>query len=306
MAKNYFKSSITLNPFHGLTFVIWLLACTLKIYAITNTEQLKDSSYNNLTEQTIFYVDSSLYDKEFLQNEIKCSNGDVSTYHVFSHGKPGELFINGDWLNSFEIERFLKSRIQGLKSAINHINIYGCNFAKGEKGKQAVAYLEAALGVSVAASDDITGIDGDWELEITAEANPVRSIAVPGWKHNLQTASLSATKTSSVDFAVVGERIQYTVDVTNNGDATATNLVVNDLLPEGVTYGPGTAYMNPTIQTEDFEAGAGGWTGSAGNGKPPVVMIPDAFVLENIKIRSFFVLFDELFIPLKRINENKS
>ncbi len=50
-----------------------------------------------------------------------------------------------------------------------HINIYGCEFAKGEKGNAAVSFLETFLDVSIAASDDITGTAGDWKLEITGK-----------------------------------------------------------------------------------------------------------------------------------------
>ncbi|MCP3893799.1 MAG: DUF4347 domain-containing protein, partial [Bacteroides sp.] len=63
------------------------------------------------------------------------------------------------------------------------LNIYGCNFAKGEKGCQAVAYLEKTLGISIAASDDITGKDGDWELEI---GNAQNALTLNHYGYSLQ------------------------------------------------------------------------------------------------------------------------
>ncbi|MPZ49625.1 MAG: DUF11 domain-containing protein [Dehalococcoidia bacterium] len=47
---------------------------------------------------------------------------------------------------------------------------------------------------------------------------------------------LSINKTDSPDPVVAGEILTYTVDVTNNGGNTATNAVVTDTLPSGVTY----------------------------------------------------------------------
>jgi hypothetical protein len=110
-------------------------------------------------------------------------NGD-KVLHVFSHGKSGMLLLDGKWRNAEEISSWL-SENYNLKN-YNYINIYGCEFAKGEKGLNAVAYLENALGLSVAASDDITGRDGDWKLEV---GNSNYSIFIPNYEGNLQYAS---------------------------------------------------------------------------------------------------------------------
>jgi hypothetical protein len=65
-----------------------------------------------------------------------------------------------------------------------HLNIYGCEFAKEAKGQAAVAYLEKELGITVAASTNITGRDGDWTLEI---GQPLAAISLPNYRGNLQT-----------------------------------------------------------------------------------------------------------------------
>ena len=127
-----------------------------------NAELAPVSSRDNFIPDN-YFIDSNVKDSYIFTNAIKENNLQGKSFHLFTHGKPGQLLIDGEWLNAPEVANLLRTEIS---PSINHINIYGCEFAKGEKGRQAVSYLETALGVSVSASDDITGIDGDWELEI--------------------------------------------------------------------------------------------------------------------------------------------
>ena len=103
-----------------------------------------------------------------------------NTFDLVSHGRPGELLIDGEWKDASKIVAFLKFQIA---PQTKHINIYGCEFAKGEKGMQAIAYIEKALGVSIAASNNITGKDGDWTLEV---GQVLTAITVSNYQGNLQ------------------------------------------------------------------------------------------------------------------------
>ncbi|MBU2235484.1 DUF11 domain-containing protein, partial [Patescibacteria group bacterium] len=50
---------------------------------------------------------------------------------------------------------------------------------------------------------------------------------------------LQITKDVNVEFANPGDTVDYTVVVTNVGDATAINVILTDVLPEGLTYPEG-------------------------------------------------------------------
>jgi hypothetical protein len=100
---------------------------------------------------------------------------------LFSHGQPGLLLLEGKWQNAAQIANWLTSN--NLLANKQHINIYACEFAQGQKGLDAVAYLESTLGVSVAASTNMTGRNGDWTLEV---GQPIASIALPNYEGNLQ------------------------------------------------------------------------------------------------------------------------
>ncbi|MFV0471280.1 MAG: DUF4347 domain-containing protein, partial [Paludibacteraceae bacterium] len=125
------------------------------------------------------YIDESVEDAGVILSEVQTNN---KTFQLFSHGRAGELLLNGEWMGAEKIAMFLKPRIVGF----TQLNIYGCEFAKGEKGREAVAYLETILGINVAASDDITGKDGDWELEVGAKT---ALLQVPNYKYNLQCST---------------------------------------------------------------------------------------------------------------------
>jgi uncharacterized repeat protein (TIGR01451 family) len=51
-----------------------------------------------------------------------------------------------------------------------------------------------------------------------------------------RSADISITKTESVDPAIAGGSLSYTVQVTNNGPSDATGVTVTDVLPAGLTF----------------------------------------------------------------------
>jgi len=107
-----------------------------------------------------YFIDKNVSNfplNEFLQKTHELKND----FFVFTHGKPGKLLINGQWLSDEKLEKWLKLHSKG-----NSIRIYSCDFGKGIVGKTALNSLTKNLKVNISASDDITGIDGDWDLEV--------------------------------------------------------------------------------------------------------------------------------------------
>ena len=126
------------------------------------------------------YVDSEVKELDLADHSF-----DSGVFHLFTHGKPGHLYIDGAWLNIGQIRDWMNEK--GFLQSKSHLNIYGCEFGRGIGGERAVQFLEMQLGVSVAASNDTTGVEGDWELEV---GSPQNLIQLPEYPYNLQNATL--------------------------------------------------------------------------------------------------------------------
>ena len=129
------------------------------------------------------YIDKDVMSSSLIEEST--INTEESSFHLFSHGKSGELLIEGQWRDAKQIVHWLKDNemLQNQKQ----LNIYGCEFAKGEKGLAAVQYLEESLGLNISASNDVTGIDGDWELEV---GGSFASLEINDYAYNLQSCNL--------------------------------------------------------------------------------------------------------------------
>ena len=136
-----------------------------------------------------FFIDDSVENLE-LSNIFFAKD----VFHLFTHGEPGKLFINNQWLDKTAIANWLQDNRKIQKKI--HLNIYGCNFAKGEKGLDAIAYLEKELGLSIAASDDVTGRDGDWHLEV---GSPSNVLSIPQYAYSLQCANYGTANSEDYD-----------------------------------------------------------------------------------------------------------
>ncbi len=143
-------------------------------------------------QKSILFVDAQITNKKGLQSFVM---DDIQTIHLFSHGRSGELLIDGEWKDAKAIVSFLNSEFAIQNDQFKTINIYGCEFAKGEKGKQAVAYLENKLGLQVNASTNITGKDGDWVLEVGDKDYT----SVFSYEGNLQTCAGTSGGTGEND-----------------------------------------------------------------------------------------------------------
>ncbi len=109
------------------------------------------------------------------------------------------------------------------------------NWGADADGFSSPAPVPAAL-VSLAVFDG-TDANGTWSLFIEDDT-AAESGNISGWSLavTVAQADLAIDKSDLVDPVTVGSNVTYTVDVSNGGPDTATNVVVTDPLPAGVTY----------------------------------------------------------------------
>jgi glucose/arabinose dehydrogenase len=139
------------------------------------------------SDQSIVFVDSTVEDIDRLTAGIKATvvrldgtkDGveqittvlaqyrDLSSVQIISHGSAGDLQLGNTHLNQGSLNQYadrLQQWGQSL-SAEGDLLFYGCNVAAAA-GKEFIQQVSDLTGADVQASDDLTGMGGDWDLEV--------------------------------------------------------------------------------------------------------------------------------------------
>jgi VCBS repeat-containing protein len=101
-------------------------------------------------------------------NDILQNHDRVDEIHIFGHGMAGEARLGTASL-SLETLTTHSGTLAVLKDTLTEdgdILLYGCDIAVGEDGQTFIEELAELTAADIAASDDITGAGGDWELEV--------------------------------------------------------------------------------------------------------------------------------------------
>ncbi|HET6631919.1 MAG TPA: DUF4347 domain-containing protein [Rhodanobacteraceae bacterium] len=139
------------------------------------------------------------------------------TVAMVAHGTPGTLQLGASTLDARALDAHAASlaRIGRSMAADGDLQLYACDTGAGERGAHFLQRFADLTGRAVAASDDITGKDGDWELEIAqgnADAAPVLSAAALGdYAHDLATF-----KVTNLNDSGPGSLRQVIADATGN------------------------------------------------------------------------------------------
>ncbi len=136
--------------------------------------------------------------------EVLRGRRDITAVHIVAHGEPGSMQLGSTHLSGAQ----LSARAEELEqwfvndaAARPDLLLYSCNVAQGEAGNAFVAQLARYTGADVAASDDVTGAGGDWDLEVHAgyiETEPALTSANAG-SYPYRLATFTVTKTADTD-----------------------------------------------------------------------------------------------------------
>ncbi|MEM1040355.1 MAG: Ig-like domain-containing protein [Pseudomonadota bacterium] len=112
----------------------------------------------------------------------------IDAIHIFSHGSSGVLNLGGGDLTLQTMTSDYQDSLAVIGAALSQsgdIHVYGCDFASGAAGQDAVEQLAQLTGADVAASTDKTGaasLGGDWDLETRTGSIESESLAAnPSW-----------------------------------------------------------------------------------------------------------------------------
>jgi hypothetical protein len=211
-----FRNNLFMKPFSTFRRSL-LLSFLLLFFFLSHGHRIVSGPEKKYKSNNQLFIDRDVRDfPEVL-------SGNPAVFQLVSHGRPGKLLLDGKWRDAKEIAAYMQS--EGLiPSEIRHLNIYGCAFAKGIKGKRAVAYLERKLHISIAASNDVTGNGGNWILEVGKSINVLN---LPEYKGNLQCAGVVGGTGPNDDFD--GDGVCNSVDIVacNNGKCDTTYITLN-------------------------------------------------------------------------------
>src|SRR4028119_472056 len=122
-----------------------------------------------LPGQQVVIVDRTKNGIEQITSELEnyaSTNGAIDSVHIISHGNSGSLQLGNTALNSDNIEQY-KSQLEKWQTSLDpeaEFKLYACNVAD-DKGANFVDRFSQFTGADVAASTNLTGSDGDWNLE---------------------------------------------------------------------------------------------------------------------------------------------
>ncbi|WP_354635627.1 DUF4347 domain-containing protein [Planktothricoides raciborskii] len=158
----------------------------------------------------------------------------LQSIHIISHGSPGSLKLGNSTLNTENLAAY-QDQLQQWQAALSEdadINIYGCNVALGVTGQAFIQQLAHLTKADIAASDDLTGNGGDWDLEI-ATGNIESEIAV-----NAQTAEEYEYSLANFDVTVA----------TDDGTGGTANTLSWAILQANQTAGDDTITLNTDVR----------------------------------------------------------
>ena len=163
---------------------------------------------SSFKENTEFYLINANEDGFKRINEILKDRENIDALHLIGHGSSGQILFGNAFLNNDTIDSYqttLTSIGQSLTTS-GDILFYGCNVASTDQGEILIKKISEITKADIAASDDITGKSGDWDLEKEEGFIDVKKLKVRHYDHSLDTLTssgiLSNSKVNSISTTV--------------------------------------------------------------------------------------------------------
>ncbi len=143
----------------------------------------------------------------------------ISTLSIVAHGREGAFALGDGWIDAQALvaqsEQWAELGQYMAEGA--EIRLLGCNVGRGELGRQLVDGLAMRTSADVFASDDTTGLGGDWVLEVATDADeallpseelgPFDRDALMAWGHTLPGPMINDGTFTIIESAADGTRI---------------------------------------------------------------------------------------------------
>ncbi len=154
-----------------------------------------------------------------LNDYLDAHEGKYDAIHFVTHGREGLLSINGEHFDAEHVDASEWSAVGEHLTNDGDILLYGCDIAATAEGKLLVDRIAEASGADVAASDDATGVSGDWDLEYTVGDMETAAVSIDGYDHDLSPTTITVdTLFDDDDASTVSLRDAITQADTEGGE----------------------------------------------------------------------------------------
>lgn len=179
-------------------------------------------------------------------SKILSQNKNLESVHILSHGGMGYITLGSGLVNQTNLVRY-QAELQGWNQAMASdadILFYGCNTAKGKRGRQFLQSIRSITGADIAGSTNITGgsaFGGDWDLEYSVGNITTKSLNIKKYFHTLVGDESAATGDNGVSFNDDGRYVLL-----------SDSIVDQDVIDQGdwvgvSTYGSGSSSVSRGI-----------------------------------------------------------
>ncbi|MDV7007610.1 Ig-like domain-containing protein, partial [Dickeya solani] len=188
----------------------------VEVFFIDGALPNKDALVSQLPANASVYILDSNQDGLNQIADILSNYKNVDAIHIISHGDSGQIELGNSLVSAENIDSY-QTILEQINLSLNSsadVLIYGCNVGD-EAGQQLLSALSSSLDSDVAASSDITGVDGNWVLESHVGSIETESINPTGWHANL-LLGINTAPTAVVDVALVSQNSSTIINVTAN------------------------------------------------------------------------------------------
>ena len=137
----------------------------------------------------------------FKKIEQTLENGKkYSAIHIIGHGSAGQILFGNALLTNESIENYkaILGNIGDSLTKKGDILFYGCNIAANDKGEALLKKISNLTKADIAASNDLTGKGGDWDLEKKYGIVETKNVQVVDYNYDLAKITGVANQTKTV------------------------------------------------------------------------------------------------------------
>ncbi|MDB2575491.1 DUF4347 domain-containing protein, partial [Alphaproteobacteria bacterium] len=184
---------------------------------VEDPQTLADAAADVLPDNAQIHILDSDSDGFAQINEILQNHDRVEEIHIFGHGTAGEARLGTASL-SLETLTTHSGTLAVLKDTLTEdgdILLYGCNIATGEIGQTFIEELAELTAADIAASDDITGVSGDWHLEASTGPIEANTIQARDYQYSLTPDGVASLNSNIIEKTDTNLNVRAKNDMSN-------------------------------------------------------------------------------------------